>query len=359
MSADGVPIAIDPGSAYVKFGRAAEGVIPHLGPPYTAQLDDSHVVGKAAWDAGREGVVSGALDGAATDWAAVERVWEYCFKELHAIPCDQPLLLVASSDLSPAHRERVTQLAFETFNVPSLYIASHPVLTLHASGATSGLVVDLGYRGCRAVPVFDGLCIRYAAMRSPVGGRALSAVCESLLTKRYCKPVRPPTLDALREALALVAPKTLSPGDKPNAELARDFQLPDGETVTFSSPERLLLGEALFHPTVVGITDLGIPGLLLHAVEAAEPDQRGAVGAHVAVAGGTSLTPGFTARLQSELELQWPDRPDVRLLTPADGHLSAWNGAAILSSLNLFHSLWITKQQYNDHGPSIVHRRCA
>eukprot|EP00669_Euglena_mutabilis_P001907 TRINITY_DN12497_c0_g1_i1.p1 TRINITY_DN12497_c0_g1~~TRINITY_DN12497_c0_g1_i1.p1 ORF type:complete len:231 (-),score=23.88 TRINITY_DN12497_c0_g1_i1:71-763(-) len=228
MSADGVPIAIDPGSAYVKFGRAAEGVIPHLVPPYTAQLDDFHVVGKAAWDAGREGVVSGALDGAATDWAAVERVWDYCFKDLHAIPCDQPLLLVASSDLSRAHRERVTQLAFETFNVPSLYIASHPVLTLHASGATSGLVVDVGYRGCRAVPVFDGLCIRYAAMRSPVGGRALSAVCESLLTKRYCKPVRPLTLDALREALALSRRRHCRPVTSPTPSLPGISSCPMG-----------------------------------------------------------------------------------------------------------------------------------
>ena len=37
---------------------------------------------------------------------------------------------------------------------------------------------------------------------------------------------------------------------------------------------------------------------------------------------------------------------------------SVWIGGSILASLSTFQQMWISKQEYDECGPSIVHRKC-
>ena len=39
-------------------------------------------------------------------------------------------------------------------------------------------------------------------------------------------------------------------------------------------------------------------------------------------------------------------------------HPHIWIGGSILSSLSTFQQMWISKQEYDESGPSIVHRKC-
>ena len=57
--------------------------------------------------------------------------------------------------------------------------------------------------------------------------------------------------------------------------------------------------------------------------------------------------------------------PGAALLLPSsDAPLSSlgctqvWIGGSILSSLSTFQQMWISKQEYDESGPSIVHRKC-
>ena len=63
--------------------------------------------------------------GVVRDWDEMEKLLEYSFEiELKADPEDHPVLLTDGSPLTDRlQRERAVQIMFETFNVPSTYLA--------------------------------------------------------------------------------------------------------------------------------------------------------------------------------------------------------------------------------------------
>jgi actin len=56
----------------------------------------------------------------------------------------------------------MTEIMFDTFNVPSLYISVSSVLSLYSSGRTSGLLLESGYNLSASVPIYEGYVLPHA-----------------------------------------------------------------------------------------------------------------------------------------------------------------------------------------------------
>ena len=70
------------------------------------------------------------------------------------------------------------------------------------------------------------------------------------------------------------------------------------------------------------------------------------------------MFPGFAERMKKEMTAFAPPNTRIYIVASPERKLSAWIGGSILGSLSTFQKMWITKQEYNECGPSIVHRKC-
>ncbi|KAF2363909.1 Actin family [Trinorchestia longiramus] len=76
------------------------------------------------------------------------------------------------------------------------------------------------------------------------------------------------------------------------------------------------------------------------------------------LSGGTTMYPGIADRMQKEITCLAPSTIKIKIIAPPERKYSVWIGGSILASLSTFQSMWITKEEYDESGPGIVHRKC-
>ena len=359
VTADGsIPsVVIDNGSGFIKAGFGGE--------------DEPRVVLPARGLGGLPQDTRPMKRGVVQDWEAMETYWDHAFGQLGVDTAQCNLMVTAPLFDTKDNKERLMQCLFETFAAPGVYTCAPAVFELYASNRENGVVLGCGAECTYALLMHEGLPDPRTLVRSDVAGDALTQHTASILQQlgggAAAAALPFASVAKAKETLAFVAPQ--GPGAAlPKEAAAREFELPDGKKLSVNPEARAAMAEPLFDASLVGQPTCGLAGLVAEAIRCRDKDgmlestEHGKDGTanwyrHVVLAGGTSMLPGLQQRLVFELGRYAPDgcTPEV-VAVPERAH-AAWLGGSILASLSVMKQMWISKAEYDENGPLIVHRK--
>ncbi|GLI68966.1 hypothetical protein VaNZ11_013494 [Volvox africanus] len=302
--------------------------------------------------------------GIVTNWEDMEAVWRHTFdNELRVDTSERPVMLTEAPRNPKSNREKTTEIMMETFQVPALYVAIQAVLSLYASGRTTGIVLDIGDGVSHAVPVYEGFSMPHAVRRLDVAGRDITQHLSRMLVESGIKLINSAEMEIVRdikERLAYVAQDFESElcMARSSSVMDKNFQLPDGSIISVGE-ERFRCAEVLFDPTPLGREQGGgVHNMLMDSINACDIDVRKELLNNLVLSGGTTMVEGIAARLSKEVTSMAPPGSAVRVVAPPERKYLVWIGGSVLASLASFSSQWVTRDEYDEYGPSIIHRKC-
>ncbi|KYK60618.1 Actin-related protein, ARP1 class [Drechmeria coniospora] len=403
------PIVLDNGSGTIRAGFAGDdlpkcyfpswvGRPKHLRVLAGALEGDVFIGQKAATELRGLLKIRYPLEhGIVTDWDDMERIWEYVYgdglktlsEEVRRLstalalavvvvivvvvvvtlltrrptPRQHPVLLTEPPLNPRSNRDTAAQILFETFNVPALHTSIQAVLSLYASGRTTGIVLDSGDGVSHAVPVYEGFAMPSSIRRIDVAGRDVTEYLQTLLRKSgyvFHTSAEKEVVRLIKESVSYVAhdPRREERdwvGVKASESKFAEYVLPDGHRLMIG-PERFRAPEILFDPEIIGLEYQGVHQIVVDAISRTDLDLRKSLYSNIVLSGGSTLTKGFGDRLLTELQKLAVKDMRIKIFAPPERKYSTWIGGSILAGLSTFRKMWVSIDDWHEN-PDIIHTK--
>ncbi|EDO08642.1 actin family protein [Babesia bovis T2Bo] len=365
MSDETLALVLDTGSYSTKIGYSgAEKPQCVFRTLCAYKQGEELVVGQAALNhVDSSTIISPFIHGIVRNWALAERIWKHAFDNALKVPQTSHPLLLSEPPLNPKlHREKCAQLLFEAFEVPGLFICPSSLMALYGSGKTSGLVVDVGEGVSHAVPVLEGTPLPHAVQRLDIGGSDLTSFLVSKI------PELNPSLyqsriiaNDIKSACCYMASnynQQLQSVEKSPAQFTKKYSLPDGNVISLGK-EVFQCPEIILAPHLFGRYCPSLIDVVCHSARSCEPEHHKTMFTNILLTGGSTMFDGFLQRCEKELKEATHDNVSLKVMHNIPNRdIAVWTGGSIVASLSSFQQMWVTKEEYDESGPTVVHRKC-
>ncbi|KAJ3443864.1 actin-10-related [Anaeramoeba flamelloides] len=418
-------IVIDNGTTTTKSGYAGDDSPRSCIPMVVARSKDKNSTQNAYvgdWALGKKNMhFSHPMEkGLITNWDDMERIWnEIFFIELRVDPEENRILLTESLFNPKQKREKTTEIMFETFKTPAVYLIPSHCLSLYNLGRETGTVIDMGSMSSCCC-IIDGKIDRNSIKKLDVGGKEVTNFLQELLERKgysLSNKIERVNVREIKEKLSFCLTNNeqkmssieeiiKESGINSDEKYHQNYQLPDKQNLAIGK-ERFLSTELFFRSKIETLQLSGLvenkgnekdkiminqkgydkleqkkvvvenenqiessdfnssslPNMIYKSIlncssKEKEKTQK-EMFKNIVISGGSSMFEGLQERLTHELNLFWAENaPEIKVIAPPERKFLAWVGGSILSELNKLQNKWFTKAEYNENGSSYVNIKC-
>ncbi|XP_014666700.1 PREDICTED: actin-related protein 6-like [Priapulus caudatus] len=321
------------------------------------------------------------------NWDVEREVWDFIFgKDLLNVSFKDTGMVITEPYFNfGSIQETMNEIFFEEYNFKSLLRTNAGTLSAFKNRQEDlkrlcCLVVDSGYSFTHVAPYCGGKKIVKAVYRIEVGGKMLTNHLKEMISYRQLHVMDETyVMNQVKEDVCYASLELYKDMEiarkkgKANTNM-RDYVLPDyahikrgytkpaddeskmegHEQILRMNNERFTIPEILFHPSDIGIHQMGIPELIVQSIQQCPEEMQPHLYMNIVLTGGNMLFPGIQERVYKEVRALAPDYYKVNVHCPENAITYAWTGGkALVGEQNTFKKMSVTREQYEEHGQNI------
>lgn len=301
--------------------------------------------------------------GYVANWELYQDILTNIYDKRLCIPSEDHPVVLVEPVLNPAlNREKVAQIMLEEFEVPALYLGSQSALSVHSAGilGTTGMMIETGDGVMHPVPIYEGCFLRSCVLRAETAGghiphdfrkhastpdRIFTTTAEFRMLKKHM------------ERLAIVSQDYTADESRSASDFAVPISLDDGSEFIIDRA-RYRCTEPIFQPPLGGFEMPGVPYMVWNTLLKCDPSIRAELLHNIVLCGGYASLPGFAERMEAEVKAL-AGNCDYTIKVRAHPHptYAAWSGAQKLASNPEFWKNGMSRQEYDESGPTLATRK--
>ncbi|XP_028307095.1 actin-related protein 6 isoform X1 [Gouania willdenowi] len=320
------------------------------------------------------------------NWDVQRKVWDHLFgKEMFKVDfADTSIVITEPYFNFSSIQESMNEILFEEYQFQSVLRINSGSLSAHHYFHTKPselccLVVDSSFSFTHIAPYCRSKKLHEGIRRINVGGKLLTNHLKEIISYRQLHVMdETHVINQVKEDVCYVSQDFLRDMELAQMKgeentLMRDYVLPDfssirkgfckpreemvlsgkyktGEQILRLANERFAVPEMLFHPSDIGIQEMGIPEAIVHSVQALPEEMQPHFYQNIVLTGGNTLFPGFRERLEAELRSLVPAHLPVSILLPSNPVCYSWEGGKLLAHSPDYEEMVVTREEYEENG---------
>jgi len=310
-----------------------------------------------------------------------KKILNHSFSVLGVNIKDHPIMF-SEIPINPRDlREKTVKFFFEKFGIPAFYLSKAPVLTTFSHGKSSGLVIESGSSGTSIIPITEGYALinsmtmnkyggdwlneqilnrieqkdelktRYLFTKKKVDGKFdIEYLDSSKLTKSFQQHHKMRVVEDIKKSIYQISEINF---DEKIEVSPIQYELPDGRVLDIGA-ERYTIPEEFFKYN----SNISIQKLLHDCLQKCDTEVKKDIFSNTILSGSNTLIKGFNKRIEKEISGYIKIKSPLTVPLPPYSPHTNWIGGSILASLGSFQQMWISKQEFDENGASIVHKKC-
>uniref|UniRef100_A0A3P8RNQ2 Actin-related protein 6 n=1 Tax=Amphiprion percula TaxID=161767 RepID=A0A3P8RNQ2_AMPPE len=304
------------------------------------------------------------------NWDVQRKVWDHLFgKEMFKVEfADTSIVITEPYFNFSLIQESMNEILFEEYQFQSALRINAGSLSAHHYFHTKPtelccLVVDSGFSFTHIAPYCRSKKMKDGIRRINVGGKLLTNHLKEIISYRkkfvYLTQINEIKLMKAEENTLMrdyVLPdfSSIKKGFcKPREEMVFNGKYKTGEQILRLANERFAVPEMLFHPSDIGIQEMGIPEAIVDSIQSLPEEMQPHFYQNIVLTGGNTLFPGFRERLEAELRSLAPAHLPVSVILPENPVCYSWEGGKLLAHTPDYDEMVVTREDYEENGHCI------